>query len=392
MNDGVLGWRRDGGVALGDWLRGTVRRFEVLAADDGWRLQRAGPQVFVGGPGNSDPYRQDIDGAHVDSLAAVATWLLDNDVSAVTCVLRAPGSWSLRATAHGRPDIAWMQVFMPPAGAWPLPAYPRDTHEAHHVLSVLAALLDQEAPSPAPAVAVRYPRPVVVEGTVDALRYRATVEGLDDRRLYLLGETPQVVGRLAAVLLPREEPTVLPLRALGELVHLGEALAVGRGYVPSGDRPAAPDPDVPLPGDARVLVYEPAGRTPAFTVEAGELRADADHPALSLYERIGLLLCPQLYTPAASAELARWLPGLEKGVFGRAGIWTVSGGRDWRPPRHRAVALVVGALTQQHVAGRAFVTHASADSLTVHGLTLGDEPLELTGRTRPRGSTVGAAR
>ncbi|WP_381797740.1 hypothetical protein [Streptomyces niveus] len=381
MSERVLGWRAGDGGALGDWLRDTVRRFGVATAD-GWRLQRAGPESFVGGAGNGNPYRQDIDSTHADSPEAVASWLLDNGVSAVTCVLRAPGPWALRATADGRPDIAWMKVVMPPAAAWPLPAHPRDTHEAHHLLAALAALLGLEPPPPASVVAERYPRQIAVEGTLDASRYRVTVDGVGDRRLHLLGETPEVVGRLAAVLLAREEATVLPLRALGDLVHLGETLAADLGYVPRSDRPAAPDPDVPLPTGARVLVSEQAGRAPAFRVDVGALRVDADHPALSLYERIALLLCPQLYTPGAAGELAGWLVELEKGVFGRAGIWTVSGGRDWRPPPHRGVAMVGRALAEQDVTGRAFVSRASADSLTVRGLALGGEPVELTGRTR----------
>ncbi|WP_329386862.1 hypothetical protein [Streptomyces sp. NBC_01716] len=383
MNDGVLGWRRGEGVALGDWLRRTVRRFEVGPGE--FRVQRAGPERFVGGAGNGNPVERDIESAYADSAEAVVSWLLDNDVSAVDWVLRAPGSWSLRGTADGRSDIAWMKVFMPSGAAWPLPARPRDTHEAHHLLTVLAALLDLEPPRPAPAAPERFPQPVVVEGVLDASRYRVTVAGVGERRLYLLGETPQVVERLAAVLLAPEEATVLPLRVLGDLVHLGEALAIDRGYVPGSDRPAAPSPDVPLPAGARVTVYQTVGRAPAFRVEAGGLRADADHPALSLYERIGLLLCPQLYLPGTPPELAWWLPRLEKGVFGRAGIWTVSGGCDWRPPRHRGVAMVVRALGEQHVGGRAFVAHASAGTLTVRGLTLGGEPVELTGRTRARG-------
>lgn len=390
MNDGVLSWRVGDCVALDGWLRRTVRRFEVPSGE--FRIMRAGPELFVGGADNRNPVEQEIDHTHADSVEAVVSWLLDNDVSAVTCVLRAPGSWSLRATADGRPDIAWIKVLMPPAAAWPLPTHLRDTHEAHQLLTALATLLDLEPPRPAPAVPARFPRQVAVEGTLDASRYRITVDGVGDRRLYLLGETPEVVGRLAAVLLGPQEATVLPLRALGDLVDLGEALAAGLGRVPRSDRPGAPHPDVPLPTGARVTVYEPAGRPPAFRVEAGELLADADHPALSLYERIRLLLCPQLYTPATPAELVAWLPGLEKGVFGRAGIWTVSGGRGWRPPRHRGAAMVAGSLQEQHVAGRAFVTHASADSLTVRGLTVGDEPVDLTGRTRPRGGADGTGR
>ncbi|MFD3922679.1 hypothetical protein [Streptomyces sp. NPDC058595] len=386
MSEGVLGWRAGDGGALGDWLCGTARRFGVATAG-GWLLQRAGPESYVGGAGNGNPSRQDIDTTHADSPEAVASWLLDNGVSSVTCVLRAPGPWALRATADGRPDIAWMKVVMPPAGAWPLPAHPRDTHEAHRLLTALAALLGLEPPPPAPAVARGYPRRIAVEGTLDASRYRITVDGVGDRRLHLLGGTPGVVGRLAAVLLAREEAVVLPLRALGDLADLGETLAAGLGHVPGSDRPRVPDPDVPLPADARVTVYEQAGRPPAFAVDAGELRARADHPALSLHERIGLLLCPRLYTPARPAELGRWLPRLEKGVFGRAGAWTVSGGRDWRPPRHRGAAMVAGALREQHVGGRAFVTRASAESITVRGLTLGGEPVELTGGTRPRGRT-----
>lgn len=390
MSDGVLGWRRGGGVGLGDWLRGTARRFEVVAGD-AYQLQTAGPRIDVGGAGNGNPYRQDIDNAYANSLTEVASWLQGNDVDAVTCVLGAYDSWSLRAEADRRPDIDWMKVVMPPATAWPLPAHPRDTHEAHHLLTTLAALLDLEPPDPDPdpdpSVPTPFPRPVTVQGTIDASRYWVTVEGVGDQRLHLLGETPHLVGRLANVLLAPREPTVLPLRSLGDLVHLGEALAVDLGYVRRSDRPAVPDPDPPLPAGARVTVYEPAGRVPAFSVEAGELRAEADHSALPLYERIALLLCPQLYIPGEAAELAGWLRQLESGVFGRAGIWTVSGGRDWRPPRHRGLAMVVRALSEQHVAGRAFVTRASADSLTVRGLTLRDEPVELTGRTRPQGST-----
>jgi hypothetical protein len=268
--------------------------------------------------------------------------------------------------------------------SWPLPATLRDGGDLRRLLVTLAGMLGTAPPDhDSGSVRARYPRPVEIEDVVSSNAYRLRVTGWGHQTLSLRGESVRLVDDLSRLFGPRES-TPLPLRSLGDLAYVYETLMVELGRQWAIGRWAEPLPapgDVHLPPDARLTVTRTPGAEPSLQVTAEELLVEADHPAHSLRERITLLLCPQLYTSCAPADLPAWLRSLEKGVFGRSGIWTVRG-RGWRPPRHRGTAMVAHALLEQGVTGRASVGLACAEFLTVQGLLLDGDPVELAGRSK----------
>ncbi len=379
MSGKALGWGSGDGL-LDDWLRGLMLRFE--ASPDAFQIQRAGEKTWnFGGAGNASPYHQAIDNTYVTTTDALTSELIADGVDLVTVTATAPDHWSLRATPTGRPDLDWLNVIMPRASAWPLPAKLSNSQELHQLLDRLAGLLDLTPPDREPAAPERYPRPIGLEGTIGSSGYDLRVTGVGDQRLYLRGDTPQLLDRLRD-LLSTQEVQRFPLHSLGELVHLCLTLEKDLGYPPNSSALAAPDLDVPLPANTHVDVIRQAGETPSFELTAGDLHVDASHPSLSLRERIALLLCPHLYTTCAATELETWLPPLEKEVLGRPGLWTVRGAQSWQPPLQRGLTTVLRALIDQDVSGHASVTQASAETITIQGLTLNGDPIQLAARTR----------
>jgi hypothetical protein len=378
-----LSWRTGSG-GLEDWLAEIFDRFAV--SPEGFSVQRGGEKTpRFGGPPNGRPYDQKISYTCPRTIDTLVSDLAGENVLEVGFTVHSPDSWWLWATPRDRVKTDWIKVTMPGTRVsnWPLPATLRDGRDLRRVLVALAGMLGTAPPDYDPgSMRARYPQPVEIKRHVRSDEYLLWVTGWGHETLNLRGETVQLVDDLVRLFHPRDT-TPLPLRSLGDLAHVYETLMVelGRGWAIRWAEPLPTPGDVRLPPDARLAVTRTPGAEPSLQVTAEELLIEADHPGHSLRERITLLLCPQLYTPCAPADLPAWLRSLEKGVFGRSGIWTVRG-RGWRPPRHRGAAMVARALLEQGVTGRASVGMASAEFLTVQGLLLGGEPVELAGRSK----------
>jgi len=380
-----LRWQAGSG-ALEDWLAEIFHRFAV--SPEGFSVRRGGRKTLrFGGPPNGLDYDQQISYTSPRTIDALVSDLADDDVLEVGFTVHSPDSWWLWAIPRDRVKTDWIKVAMPGTrvSSWPLPATLRDGRDLRRVLVALAGMLGTVPPGHDPAgLRARYPQPVEIQRHVRSDEYSLWVTGWGHETLNLRGETVRRVDELVRLFRPRDT-TPRPPRSLGDLAHVYDTLMVelGRGWAIRWAEPLPAPGDVSLPPDARLVVTRTPGAEPSLQVTADELLIEAAHPAHSLRERITLLLCPQLYTPCAPADLPAWLRSLEKGVFGRSGIWTVRG-RDWRPPRHRGASVVARALLEQGVTGRASVELASAEFLTVQGLLLGGEPVELAGRSRVR--------
>jgi hypothetical protein len=379
-----LSWRAGSGP-LEDWLAGIFDRFAVSPED--FRVQRGGEKIWHFGAlaGNSADYHQEISNTFPTTVDALVSDLADDDVLEVGFRVDSPDWWWLWASTPDRVRTAWIKVTMPGTrvSSWPLPATLRDGGDLRRLLVALAGTLGTPPPDEdAHRVHVRYPQPVGISNRVGSDEYWLRVTGWGHETLHLRGETVRLVADLSRLFSP-ERPTSHPLGSLGDLTHVYRTLMVDLGRewaIPVGGPLPVPG-DVRLPPDTRLIVTRMPGADPSLQVIAEELLVEADHPTHSLRERVTLLLCPQLYTPCAPADLPAWLRSLAKGVFGRAGIWTVDG-RDWRAPRHRGAGVVARALLEQGVTGRASVGLAGAEFLTIQGLLLGGEPMELAGRSR----------
>lgn len=371
-------WRAGSG-ALEDWLAGIFDRFAL--SPRGFTVERGGEKTyhFDGPPNTWGSSTQEVGRTHPRTVAALVSDLADDDVREVGLVIRSTYGWSLSAVPQDRSKTDWIHVDIPGARSshWPLPATLRDSRDLRRLLVALARTLGAAPPDDDPgSPSTRYPRPVEVEGTVSSDTYSLRVTGWGPQTLSLRGETSRLVDGLARPF--AQETMRLPLDSPDSLTALYEILMADLGRRSAG--PPVPG-DTRLPPDARLTVTRTPGAEPSLEVTAENLLIEADHPGHSLRERVTLLLCPQLYTPCAPADLPAWLRSLEKGVFGRSGIWTVRG-REWRPPRHRGAAMVARALLEQGLTGRGSVTLACAEFLTVQGLLLGGEPVELTGRSK----------
>ncbi|GAA3758766.1 hypothetical protein GCM10022225_50230 [Plantactinospora mayteni] len=378
-----LSWRAGSGD-LGDWLAEIFDRFAV--SPEGFTVQRGGKKTprYDGAP-NGRPYDQEISRTYPRTVDALVSGLGEDNVREVGFTVDSPDWWWLWARPHDRSKTDWIKVTMPGTrmSNWPLPATLRDGRDLRRLLGTLAGMLGTAPPDyDVDSARARYSQPVEIKKRVSSDTYWLWVTGWGHETLSLRGETVRLVGDLSRLFGPRG-PTPLPLDSLGSLAHLYETLMVelGRRWAIRWAEPLPIPDDVRLPPDARLTVTRTPGADPSLQVTAEELLIEADHPAHSLRERITLLLCPQLYTPCAPADLPNWLRSLEKGVFGRSGIWTVRG-QGWRPPQHRGAATVARALLEQGVTGRASVGLAGAEFLTVQGLLLGGEPVELAGRSR----------
>lgn len=384
---GGLSWMPGTG-GLAEWLAETLDRFGV-SPSDGFTVQRRGEKIpRFDMPPNSRQYVQQITHTHASTIGALVADLADDQVVEVGFAVRSsdssPGSWSLWARPRDRTRTDWITVSVPGTrvAGWPLPATLRDGQDLRRMLVTLAGLLGAAPPGDDLAsVRARYPRPVEIDRYVGSDEYRLWVTGWGDQTLSLRGRTTQLVDDLARLFQPRDAASV-PLASLSDIAVAYETLMVdlGRQWATQWAEPLPIPAGVALPAGARLAVTRAPGQEPGMQVTAEELLIEADHPAHSLRERFLLLLCPQLYTPCDPPGLPGWLRALDKGVFGRSGIWTVRG-RGWRPPRLRGAGMVAGALLDQGVTGRARVALASAEFLTVQGLLLGGEPMELAGRS-----------
>ncbi|MFC7328808.1 hypothetical protein [Marinactinospora rubrisoli] len=376
----LLSWHTGAG-GLAEWLTGLLRRFD--ASPGKFQIQRGGEKVWHhDAPGNHSPYTQTISNTHVGTVPELAAELAGDHVPSVQFTASTPDHWCLRATPGDRSRADWVKVLMPRAQRWPLPARLRDGRDLRRLLAGLAGVLALAPPGPDPGSLERYRRPIELDGEVGSHHYRLRVTGWADEALHLRGETPLLLGKLSLLFGPRDE-TSRPLRSLGELVRVCQELEAEMGRLPVRAPLTLPGGDLVLPTDARLKVTRGGGTVPAFEVTTSELIAESDHPDLSLREGIALLMCRQLYTACAVAELPEWLRSLENGVFGRPGIWTVRGGNR-RPPSHRGSAMVARALLDQGAAGRASVALATAEFITVQGVLLGGAPAELVGTSRRR--------
>jgi hypothetical protein len=378
-----LSWRAGSGD-LKDWLAGVFDRFAV--APDGFTVQRGGEKTpRYDGPPNGRPYDQKISSTHPDTIDALVSDLASDNVLEVGFTIHSPRWWNLWADPRDRSKTDWIKVTMPDTqvSGWPLPATLRDGRELRRLLVALAGMLGTTPPDYDPeSVNARFPQPVAIKAGVSSEGYRLRVTGWGHETLYLRGETVRLMDDLTRLFGP-PGATSLPLGSLSDLTYVYEALMVelGRKWA-IGVYGSLPIPgDVRLPPNARLVVTKTPGDEPSLQVTAAELLIEADHPTHSLRERITLLLCPQLYTPCAPADLPAWLRSLEKGVFGRSGIWTVRG-RHWQPPQHRGAAMVARTLLEQGATGRASVGLACAEFMTIQGLLLGGEPVELAGQSK----------
>ena len=378
-----LSWRAGSG-ALTDWLTELFTRFAVSPEE--FSVQRGGERTpRFAGPPNGPDYDQKISHTALRTIDALVSDLAEDDVREVGFTVHSPDSWWLWATPRDRVRTDWIRVTMPGTRlpTWPLPATLRDARDLHRLLATLAGLLGMAPPDHVPGNPP-YPRPIEINRHVTSNEYLLWITGWGRETLSLSGRTAQLVDDLDRLFRP-QDATPRPLRSLDDLVHLYESLMVelGRAWAIRWAEPLPVPDDVRLPPGTRLAVTRTPGADPSLQVTADELLIEADHPAHSLRERVTLLLCPQLYTPCAPEELPTWLRSLEKGVFGRPGIWTVRS-QTWQPPRHRGAAMVARALLSQGATGRVSTGIANAEFLTVHGLQLDGEPVELEGRSRTK--------
>ncbi|MEJ3747852.1 hypothetical protein WEI85_31740 [Actinomycetes bacterium KLBMP 9797] len=380
-----LSWRAGFG-SLEDWLGEIFDRFAVSPEE--FTVQRGGAKTpRYDGPPNGRPYDQEVSHTSAGTIDALVSNLASDNVLEVGFTIHSADWWWLWASPHDRLETHWITVTMPGTRVsnWPLPATLRDGRDLRRLLVTLAGMLGEAPPDDDDgSVRARYSHPVEIRDRVSSAEYRLLITGWGHETLSLRGETVRLVGDLSRLFGTRES-TSFPLGSLGDLADIYEILMVelGRGWAIRWAEPLPIPGDVRLPPDARLAVIRTPGEDPSLRVTAEELLIEADHPAHSLRQRVTLLLCPQLYTPCTPADLPAWLRSLEKGLFGRSGIWTVHG-RDWRPPRHRGAAMVARALLEQGVTGRASVGLAGAEFVTVQGLSLGGEPIELAGRSKTK--------